>query len=102
MEVTKLIDEIKTKQIKVEKERQEAIQKTLDIFFTGLDKNLEVTTIYENSSLFHMVLKTEIELNIATKADLTKSMAKLKESSAEIILDFETIKSGEDFKKDDL
>lgn len=63
---------------------------------------LEVSAMYESVSLLHMVLKTEIELNIASKADINQAIAKLKESSDQLISDFDTVKGGEEFKKDDL
>lgn len=63
---------------------------------------LEVTTMYESVSLLHMVLKTEIEQNIASKADINQAIAKLKESSDQLISDLDTVKGGEEFKKDDL
>ena len=74
---TKQLDGFKTKQVKVEKERQEALQKVFDNFFTGLEKMLEATTLFQNNSLLHMVLKTEVEVNISTKADLNKGMTTL-------------------------
>jgi len=43
---TKQLDGFKTKQVKVEKERQEALQKVFDNFFTGLEKMLEATTLF--------------------------------------------------------
>ena len=61
-----------------------------------------MTIRYQNISLFHTVLKSDTEMIAASKVEFIKEMAKLKEASASIVLEFETLDGGEAFKMKDL
>ena len=69
----------------------------MDSFFIGLEKILEVTTFYQNISLLHLIFKTEIEVIVTGKAEISQEIQKVKESSSSFILNLEELKGGEEF-----
>lgn len=100
-DIASKVDAFKNQLVDGEKEKQAVLQKIMDALFTGLEKMLEATSLYENNSLFHMVIKSEVEMIIATQEEMKKDIAKVGESNTSLISEIEAYKIEEEFKKDD-
>ena len=74
------------------------MEKKFDSFFKNIENMLEVTVKYQNISLLHMVLKTELETMATGKVVIEKELDELKKINfITFTKDLEALKGGDEF-----
>lgn len=92
------LEKFKKQQVKALEKRIGGMEKKFDSFFKNIENMLEVTVKYQNISLLHMVLKTELETMATGKVVIEKELDELKKINfITFTKDLEALKGGDEF-----
>ena len=96
-----MLQTIKDELSKEQQARQDKLGETLEQFFHGLDRVFETCAFFQDISLYHQVIKEEIESIQTLKPVFDSEMNKLSGMFTAFMTNLEQLTGGEEFKSED-